>query len=178
MYKVIRRSIITNIFIFITVVISGYFTCPINTPDLIIQRKKIINGPDYLMSIGRLALSFTIIMKLPSNYASLRITIFDKIWNNTEISNRKNIIVTFITIFFCYTISVLYIKISDYIKILGGVCSTLVGFLFPAMLITRTNNRERYHWKNVGTIFIFLLLTLIGFVASGKTIYDIFIGKH
>ena len=67
---------------------------------------------------------------------------------------------------------------ADYIKILGGVCSTLVGFLFPAMLITRTNNRERYHWKNVGTIFIFLLLTLIGFISSGKTIYDIFIGKH
>lgn len=173
MYKVVRRSIISNMIIFTIAATAGYFTWPINPPDLIIQRKKISKGPDYFMSIGRIGLSITIIMKLPSNYAALRIVIFDKIWGTTEISNMKNIIVTFLIINFCCFISVLYDQISAYIKILGGVCSTLVGFLFPALLIVRTNNRPRCHWKNIGTVFIFGGLTLIGFVSSGKTIYDI-----
>ncbi len=173
MYKVVRRSIITNMLIFTIAATAGYFTWPIQTPDLIIQRKKITTGPDYFMSIGRIALSLTIIMKLPSNYAALRIVIFDKIWGTTEISDGKNIILTFIIINFCCFISVLYVEISAYIKILGGVCSTLVGFLFPALLIVRTNNRPRWHWKNIATILIFGGLTLIGFISSGKTVYDI-----
>ena len=173
MYKVVRRSIITNMIIFTIAATAGYFTWPIDPPPLIIQREKIQEGPDYFMSIGRLALSFTIIMKLPSNYAALRIVIFDKIWGTTEISTCKNVIVTFLIITFCCFISVLYVEISDYIKILGGVCSTLVGFLFPALLIVRTNNRPRWHWKNIATVCIFGGLTCIGFISSGKTIYDI-----
>ena len=173
MYKVVRRSIITNMIIFTIAATAGYFTWPIDPPDLIIQRKKLQDGPDYFMSIGRLALSLTIIMKLPSNYAALRIVIFDKIWGTTEISTCKNVIVTFLIITFCCFISVLYDKITAYIKILGGVCSTLVGFLFPALLIVRTNNRPRWHWKNIATVCIFGGLTCIGFISTGKTIYDI-----
>ena len=83
----------------------------------------------------------------------------------------KNYIITFVVIMICVTSSIVYSKIMNYIKIIGGLFSTLVGFLFPALLIVKANKRTRYHWKNILTMVLFTSLTLIGFTSSGFTIY-------
>ena len=179
MYKVVRRTLLVDIVVFVIVANLGYLSCPMNTPALIIERPNISSDKrDIPMSLGRIALVITLIMKLPNCYATLRLTLFDKLWGTTTITNKKNYILTFLVIFFCCFISVVYVKISGYIKLLGGLCSTLVGFVFPSLLITRANKRPRWHWKNIGTIFIFFILTLIGLVSSGRTIYDIIKGNQ
>ena len=71
----------------------------------------------------------------------------------------------------CVTSSILYNDILSYIKIMGGAFSTLVGFLFPSLLIARANKMKRYHWKNILTVGFYTFLTLIGFASSGLTIY-------
>jgi amino acid permease len=174
MYKIVRRTIVIDIFIFIVIANLGYLTCPKDTPSLIIERpSKNPNKADVLMCIGRLALVLTLIMKLPNCYATLRITLFDKLWGTTKISNFKNYILTFIVIFFCCFVSVLYTEINGYIKLMGGICSTLVGFIFPGLLYTKSNNRPKWHWKNVGTIALFIFLASFGFIDSIHTIRDI-----
>ena len=130
------------------------------------------------MSIGKLGFVFTFFTKLPNTYASLSITLFDKFFGTTEITNFKNYIVTFIVIMICVTSSILYNDISSYIKIMGGIFSTLVGFLFPAFLIVRANRRKRYHWKNILTVAFYSLLTLIGFTSSGFTVYYLVKGEE
>ena len=71
----------------------------------------------------------------------------------------------------CYTVIILYSQISGYINLIGGICSSVAGFIIPLLLFARTNRYERWHWKNV--------LTEIRFVAAGITIDYIksFIGK-
>jgi amino acid permease len=179
MYKVVRRTLLVDIFVFVLIANLGYLSCPINTPALIIERPKLeSNKKDFLMCLGRISLVLTLIMKLPNCYATLRLTLFDKLWGTTSITNKKNYVLTFLVVVFCCFVSVVYVKISGYIKLLGGICSTLVGFIFPSLLITRANKRTKWHWKNVATIFIFVLLTLIGFISSGRTIYDIIKGNQ
>ena len=174
MYKVVRRTIVIDIFIFVVIANLGYLTCPKDTPSLIIERpSKNKNKADVPMCIGRLALVITLIMKLPNVYATLRITLFDKLWGTTKITNLKNYILTFVVIFFCCTVSVLYTEINGYIKLMGGVCSTLVGFIFPSLLYTKSNNRPKWHWKNVGTIVLFIFLTTFGIIDSFHTIKGI-----
>ena len=171
-FKAIRRTILIDIFLYLSIAVIGYLTYPKNTPSLIIQRPTLIEGEsDIIMSIGKLGLVFTFFTKLPNTYSSLRITLFDKLFGSTEITNMKNYIITFIVIMICVTSSILYSEISSYIKIMGGLFSTLVGFLFPAFLIVRSNKRKRYHWKNVLTVALFISLTFIGFICSGFTIY-------
>ena len=177
-YKSIRRTILMDIVLYLAIAIVGYLSYPINTPSLIIQRPTLKKRePDILMSIGKLGLVFTFFTKLPNTYSSLRITLFDKLFDTTEITNKKNYIITFIVIMLCVTVSILYSDISNYIKIMGSFFSTLVGFLFPALLIVRANRRKRYHWKNILTVAIFAFLTLIGFISSGLTIYEMAIGE-
>ena len=124
------------------------------------------------MSVGKLGLVLSCFTKLPNFYSSLRITLFDKLFGTTEITNKKNYIVTFIVIMVCITVSILYADISNYINIMGGIFSTLAGFLFPALLIVRSNKRKRYHWKNILTIAIFTFLTLIGFASTALTFFE------
>jgi amino acid permease len=176
-YKAIRRTILIDMFFYISVSIVGYLSAPTIAQGLIIQRKPPdISGKDLVMGIGKIGLVFTFYTKLPNTYSSLRITLFDKIWGTTEITDTKNYIVTFIVIMATVSVSIVYKKISDYVKIMGGIFSTLVGFLFPALLIVRANRRKRYHWKNILTLILFGALTLIGFVSSGITVYEMIHG--
>ena len=176
MQKVVRRNVLFDIFLFIIIAVIGYLTWPIGTPSLIIERTKIVEKADIPMSIGRLALVLTIIMKLPSNYNTLRLTLFNIFWGTTTITKKKNIIVTLVVLFLCCTVSIVYSEISGYIKLIGGICSAIVGFLIPSMLYTRTNKYPKWHWKNIMTQFIFGLFTLIGFISAGRTIYEIITG--
>ena len=172
-YKAIRRTILIDIVFYISVSVVGYLSVPHLDKGLIIQRCPTSpKGEDIVMGIGKIGLVFTFFTKLPNTYSSLRITLFDKIWGTTEITNTKNYIVTFIVIMVCVTVSIFYKDISSYVKIMGGILSTLVGFLFPALLIVRANRRKRYHWKNILTLMLFGALTLIGFVSSGITVYE------
>lgn len=170
--KVVRRTVIFDIFLFLVIAIIGYLTWPVGTPDLIIERPKITRGPDIPMSIGRIALVLTIIFKMPSNYNSLRLTIFNTIWETTTITTKKNFFVTVVVLFICCTVSVLYSEISGYIKLIGGICSSIVGFIFPAMLYTRSNDLPRWHWKNIMTILIFSLFSVVGFISAGRTVFE------
>ena len=176
--KAIRRTVLLDIFLYLIIAVIGYCTCPINTPSLIIQRPPLKEGDsDILMSLGKLGLVFTFFTKLPNTYSSLRITIFDKLFNTTEITDVKNYIVTLSVILICVTVSILYKDISSYIKIMGGLFSTLVGFIFPSLLIIKSNRRKRYHWKNILTLAFFIFLTIIGFISSALTIYGMIIGE-
>ena len=112
MQKVVRRTALFDIVLFIVITVIGYLIWPVNRPDLIIEREKIRKGADVPMSIGRIALVLTVMMKLPNNYTLLRITIFNMVWGSTEIINKKNVIVTLIMLIVCCTVIVLYSQIS------------------------------------------------------------------
>ena len=176
MQKVVRRTVLFDIILFSTISVIGYLTWPISTPSLIIERKKIVKSADIAVSVGRIALVLTIIMKLPSNYNSLRLTLFNIFWGTTTITKKKNIFVTLIVLVLCCTVSILYSEISGYIKLIGGICSAIVGFLIPSLLYTRTNKYAKWHWKNIITQGVFLAFTLIGFISAGRTIYEIITG--
>ena len=178
-FKAIRRTILLDIFLYLIIAVIGYLSYPENTPSLIIQRPPIKKGDsDILMGIGKLGFVFTFITKLPNTYSSLRITIFDKLFHTSEITNIKNCIVTLVVIMMCVTSSILYSEISSYIKIMGGLLSTLVGFLFPALLIVKSSRKTRHPLKNILTIAFFTFLTLLGFISSGFTIYDLIKGDE
>ena len=150
-YKAIRRTILIDIVFYISVSVVGYLSVPHLDKGLIIQRCPTSpKGEDIVMGIGKIGLVFTFFTKLPNTYSSLRITLFDKIWGTTEITNTKNYIVTFIVIMVCVTVSIFYKDISSYVKIMGGILSTLVGFFFMTLFTNLSNltNEIRNVFRN------------------------------
>jgi amino acid permease len=86
--KVFKRSLLLDAILYSVVGILGYLSMPINTPDLIVERYKLFDS-DLIMDIGRIATALTIIMKVPANYNSFRISVLEVFFNTTEISNKQ-----------------------------------------------------------------------------------------
>jgi len=72
--KIFLRSILMDATFYMVVGITGYLSNPISTPDLIIERYKLL-GNDFVMTIGWLMFIFTLMMKIPANYNSFRISL-------------------------------------------------------------------------------------------------------
>jgi amino acid permease len=85
--KVFARSIILDGSFYAIVGLTGYLSDPINTPALIIERYKLFSS-DIVMTIGRIAFIFTLIMKIPANYNSFRLTLVGMINKGDTIDNK------------------------------------------------------------------------------------------
>lgn len=133
--KVFKRAIVTDAILYILVGTAGFFTVPFQTPDLIIMRKSIFNN-DILMTIGRLAIVLTLMVKIPAKYNLFRLSFMQLVFNESgEISNKKNLLVTLPTLLITVTIGALYSDISRYISLLGSFCSVIIAFIFPCIYI-------------------------------------------
>ncbi len=87
--KVLISSIIIDAFFYLTVGICGYITQPFATPDIIIKRNKIPNEGDILMTSCRILMCLTLIAKIPANYNSMRISLFNLFFKDSEITFKK-----------------------------------------------------------------------------------------
>lgn len=85
--KVFARSIILDGSFYAIVGLAGYLSDPIDTPALIIERYKLFSN-DIVMTLGRMAFIFTLIMKIPANYNSFRLTLVGMISKDDNIDNR------------------------------------------------------------------------------------------
>ena len=75
---------------------------------------------------------------------------------------------------FSCIISIIHYKIITYITILGGFFSVIIAFLMPGLLYIKNNNYPITYWKNICTLILILILTIVGFTAGIMAIIDIF----
>jgi amino acid permease len=86
--KVFRISIILNGSFYMIIGFTGYLGNPLQTPELIIERYKLFNS-DIIMTIGWIAFFFTLVMKIPANYNSFRISLVTILgYEDSEISKK------------------------------------------------------------------------------------------
>ena len=83
--KIINLSIIWYTSMYLLIGIIGFFTYPINTPDLIVQREKIFSS-DLLINIGKAFIIFALILKIPVNFKPLKIHLYTILYNNKKVS--------------------------------------------------------------------------------------------
>jgi hypothetical protein len=83
------------------------------------------------MIIGRLGIAITLMLTLPANYNAFRLSFLEQVYGSTDLTNKKNLLVTIPTILIATFIAIKYDKINDYISILGGFCSVIIAFIFP-----------------------------------------------
>jgi amino acid permease len=167
--KVFRRSILLDTFIYISVGVAGFFTAPVDTPQLIIYRKS-INKNDIYMSVARIGIALSLIMNTPPNYNSFRISFFEVFFKTNEIDNKKNFFVTIITLVVCTSIAIVYKDILTYISLLGGFCSVVIAFLIPGLIYVKTNKYKLTHYKNILSLMLIITLCTIGWTAGMQSL--------
>ena len=160
-----KRSIILDISCYLIIGISGYLTQPIDTPDLIIERKKIFKN-DFLMIIGQICFIFTLIAKICANYNALRSCLINLLGLNksqNQISNTTNFLMTEGCLIISTLIAVIFQSISSYISLIGGFCSVIISVLIPGLIYIKGLNQSEINKKNIISGIIVVILTLMGF---------------
>lgn len=149
--KVLWRSSVFNVFFYILVGVTGYLTQPINTPDIIVDRTKLDepNNQDILMTTVRLLIVIMLLSKLPVIWNALRLSVINLIWNDTEITTKRNLITTIIFTFGTALIGAVYSNIGDFIDLLGGFCSVVISYFFPCFIYIKYKQHSTFHYKNI-----------------------------
>ena len=161
------------IIIYLLLSILGYMTQPINPPSLIIERKSIFKT-DIIMVIGRIDFIITIITKIPPIYNSMRITLVSMIGKDPDnFSNLLNVSLTIPLLLLSCLIGALYQHVTDYIDLIGSLTSIFIMFLIPGLLYLKSNDYPKTHWKNITTIILISLFSVICLISAIFTIKDI-----
>ena len=167
-----KRSIILDISCYLIIGISGYLTQPIDTPDLIIERKKIFKN-DFLMNFGQICFIFTLIAKICANYNALRsciINLFGLNKSQNQISNKTNFVLTECCLIISTFIAVIFQSISSYISLIGGFCSVIISVLIPGLIYIKGLNESIINKRNITAGLVVFILTLLGFTNGFLTI--------
>ena len=165
--KVFRRSIC----VYFTIAAASFITSPINPPELILYRPNLSGfSPDYFILIAKIGIICNLFFSTPANYAGFRLSFFELIWGNANLTNMKNFFVTLIILFVVVLIGALYDKILEYIELFGGFCSVIYTILIPGLIYVKNDNVPKSKLIKYVTVFAITILVIIGYTAGVLTI--------
>ena len=169
--KVFRRSIILDVCVYFTIAAASFITSPINPPELILYRPNLSGfSPDYFILIAKIGIICNLFFSTPANYAGFRLSFFELIWGNANLTNMKNFFVTLIILFVVVLIGALYDKILEYIELFGGFCSVIYTILIPGLIYVKNDNVPKSKLIKYVTVFSITILVIIGYTAGVLTI--------
>lgn len=175
--KVYNRSIILEFVIYFLFGLSGYLTAPIDTPSMIIDRASIFSN-DLLLSIGKTAFLLALLIAFAVNFICCKISIVNLTCNSPqEFTNKKNFIVTFISLILVTSLACLYAKVNDYLDFLGGLIAVTLSFLIPTLLHLKVTTKPLTHWRVVIPIIMAVIICFLGYSGAIMVLIKIISGK-
>jgi amino acid permease len=126
------------------------------------------------MVIGRIDFIITLLTKIPPIYNSMRITLVSMIGKDPDnFSNLLNVLLTIPLLLLSCLVGALYQHVTDYIDLIGSLTSIFIMFLIPGLLYLKSNDYPKTHWKNITTIILISLFSVICLISAIFTIKDI-----
>ena len=169
--KVFRLSILLDIGVYFTIAAASFLTSPINSPELILYRPNLKGfSPDYFILIAKIGIICNLFFSTPANYAGFRLSFFELVWGNTNITTIKNFFVTLGVLLVVVVIGAVYDKILEYIELLGGFCSVIYCILIPGLIYIKNENIKKTTLVRYSTIFTIFILFTIGYTSGILTI--------
>jgi len=169
--KVFQRSILLDICIYFCIAAASFLTEPFDKIDIILYRDNLKNfQKDYFILIAKIGIIFNLFFSTPANYAALRLSVFELIWGNPNITKIKNIIVTVVLLSVITLIGASYDEILEYIELLGGFCSVVFCILIPGLIYAKNDYIKKTKLKKYGIIVLVAFITAFGYTSGILTI--------
>ena len=171
--KVIFRSVLLDLIIYLSITICGFLTEPLSKEPLVIYRKKIFDN-DIFMTIAKISLALDLYLCIPANYNALRASFFILAFDTDKIDNTRNLLLTIPVLFIGTFIAAIFEDILSYIALLGGFFCSIICFMIPGFLMVLTNEGNNSFIKNIIILIIISILCLFGFIAAVLTVKNFF----
>ena len=152
-------------------IVTSYLTDPYTPEDLIIYRRSKDNGKDVFMVIARCFIALSLFFTLPGYYFPLRLS-FANVFTGGKITNKFNILFTFISCYVCAAVASVYDKILNYLSYIGGFISVFICYFIPVMIYLYSKDEKLTKWNNLIEIFAVGFLIAVGVTGGIATIMD------
>ena len=172
--KVFWRSILLDICVYFLIAAASFITVPNASEeevDLILFRNNLSGfDPDYFIIIAKFGMIFNLFFDTPANYAAFRLSFFALVWGNTNLTKKKNMIVTAGVLLLCTIIGALYDQILEYFELIGGFCAAAYCILIPGLIYVKNRDlKTKKIIKNI-ILFVVIFLFIFGYVSGFLTI--------
>jgi amino acid permease len=172
-YKVLRRSFMIELMLYISIAYGGFFSTFYNTPGVFLDRPDLPGFLDYFVKIAKLSLFICLHCSMAINNNIMRISVVPMFFNTKEISFKKNFIIVTIT-YFLANVAVFYIKsVVQIIGMIGGFCSIVICFINPIMIHILLSDLPHTHPKNILRYILLAFVVILGCMAGLKSFNDI-----
>lgn len=174
MMKVLNRALILEFILFGIIAFAGFFCILEDTPGIFINRKPLdyFGDRDYYIIVSQILFILCLTCTMSIIYNIIRGSFKTLIFRRDHI----NIWVDTILMIFVYVLTntlTFFIKdLLDVVSILGGFCGVNICYIFPILCYMKSNDYPRWHWKNIGSFLIMIIITGMGY---SITIYNVVI---
>lgn len=172
--KIIRRSIILVLALYITMSLAGYFSTFQNTPEIILSRQppEINWNVDWFTTIAAILVMTVMVSNIVLNYIPFRNSLYFMSTGREKFSTKFNIICTVCFQVATCSVSIVFPSVSNVLAIFGGIASVNIVYIVPLFcyLKLRHENDPLTSPKNVAAIIYFSLMSLIGWGSSIGTL--------
>ena len=160
--SVFKRATIVNVVSYIIITLSGYLSQPQHTPDLILEREK-ISDSDYLMTLGLILFSITIMTKIGALFNCLRSLLLSIMkFDQENYPTSINILLIFIVFSITTFIAATFQNISDYISLISSFYGLFIAVVMPGIIyIKNEENPKNKKYLALAFITIFCLIVAV-----------------
>lgn len=170
-HKVVLRSFIIEIVLYISIAYGGYFSTFLETPRVFLLRPNLFD--DYFIYVAKITLFICLHCCMAINYNIMRSSIKCMWFNDKDISFFKDFLITIVTYIFC-NIVVFYVEdIVSILGIIGGFSTIVICFINPILIHIKTSGKPFKEPNNLYSLVLMGIMTVVGTMATIKSVISI-----
>jgi solute carrier family 38 (sodium-coupled neutral amino acid transporter), member 11 len=170
---VLNRAMLLQCFIFFIIAYAGFFSLLENFPSIFLSRPPLKQDPnDYYIISAKILFFFSLHCLCAINFNLLRGTISSLFYKGKNITDFQNFYVTAIMFVLSNLVAFFANNVVEIISIISGISVTFICYVFPVMCYVRANHYKRYHYKNVISMTIMILISCVGLISTFKSGYE------
>ncbi|EQC28649.1 hypothetical protein SDRG_13526 [Saprolegnia diclina VS20] len=176
MNKVVDRATTVSVLIYLTIGLVAYLAFGSSLTESSKKGNILLSFPlnDTLIAVARAALTFTVAVAFPLNIFPCRFTLDMMFFASAKDSTVRHVAVTVGLVLAALILAIFCPSINVVFGIIGGTCSSIVCFCFPAAFIIKLEPGPLLGPAKIGPVILFVGAILMGAVGTGVTVWSNF----
>ena len=172
--KVLNRSIIVQISLYLIISGAGYFAAYPAIKEIILDSFCYMGAA---IQIGKITLIICLTCIMAINYNIMRLSFKSMFYSGQLIPFKHEIIIA--TVLYC-VMNYLTFYIENIVAIMGvigGICTCVICYLNPIIIYLSCSGFGITHWKAICNIFIAIFMIGIGLISTFNSIFHMYKGS-
>ncbi|ETV97261.1 hypothetical protein H310_09624 [Aphanomyces invadans] len=176
MSKVVDRAAYASLSIYVVIGLVAYVAFGHSLADPVVKGNILLSFPmsDVLIAFARAAITFTVAVAYPMNIFPCRFSIDMMFFAQAKESLVRHVVVSTGLVITSLVLAIFCPNINVIFGIIGGTCSSVVCFCFPAAFVLKLEPGPICSRAKLGPLVLFIGSAIIGIVSTGVTIWSNF----